>query len=186
MSMPAANSRQDEIALVLRAQKGDAAAFGELIERYDRRLLYFVRRLLPDADLALDILQDVWLTLYRRLSGLRSPEAFRVWLYQIAHGRVVDMLRRQRRQEQAQEVLRNGFHEPVAGPEEAIERAELVHHALQLLTPEHREVLLLRFLEDMCLEDVAKTVGCSLGTVKSRVHYARHALRCEVEKLVHE
>ena len=129
MSLPAENSRE-EIALVLRAQQGDSAAFAELIERYDRRLHYFVRRLLPDADLALDILQDVWLTLHRRLSGLRAPEAFRVWLYQIAHGRVVDVLRRQRRQEKAQEVLRDGFHEPVAGAEEV--QVGRVHRPVQV------------------------------------------------------
>lgn len=186
MSSSAPEDRDADTALVLRAQQGDTGAFHELVERYDRRLLYFVLRLLPDADLALDILQDVWLVLFRRIGELRTPEAFRVWLYQIAHDRTVDVLRRQRRLEQVHEVLRDGFHEPVAGPEEAIEQAELVHHALRLLSKEHREVLLLRFLEEMSLEEIAETLRCSLGTVKSRLHYARHALRREVEKLVHE
>jgi RNA polymerase sigma-70 factor (ECF subfamily) len=178
--------RDADVALVLRAQRGDTAAFHQLIARYDRRLLYFVLRLLPDADLALDILQEVWLTLFRRLDSLRAPEAFRVWLYQIAHDRAIDVLRKQRRQEQLHEVLREDFHEPIAGPEESLEQAELVHHALRQLSPEHREVLLLRFLESMSLEEIAQTLRCSLGTVKSRLHYARQALRCEVEKIVHD
>ncbi len=186
MNSIAPESRDADVALVLRAQQGDAAAFHELIGRYDRRLLYFVQRLLHDADLALDVLQDVWLVMFRRLASLRAPEAFRVWLYQIAHDRTIDVLRRQRRQEQVHEVLRDNFHEPSAGPEEVLEQAELVHHALRHLSPEHREVLLLRFLEAMSLEEIAEALRCSLGTVKSRLHYARHALRLEVEKIVHE
>jgi RNA polymerase sigma-70 factor (ECF subfamily) len=186
MIPPASPDRDQEKAWVLRARRGDDAAFRLLVESYDRRLLYFVLRLLPDADLALDVMQDVWLTLFRRLPQLRAPEAFRVWLYQIAHDRVVDVLRRQRREERAAEVLRDGFHEPVASFTDQVERAEFVHHALQHLSPDHREVLLLRFLEDLSLEEIATTLRCSLGTVKSRLHYARHALRREVERLVHD
>src|SRR5262249_46771824 len=107
-----ATSAEQERDCVQRAKQGDAAAFRQLVDRYDRRLLYFVLRFLPDADRALDVLQDVWLTLHRRLSGLRAPEAFRVWLYQIAHDKVIDVLRRDRREAQAYETLyvaRNGL-----------------------------------------------------------------------------
>jgi RNA polymerase sigma-70 factor, ECF subfamily len=186
MKSPEPVSRDQEKAWVLRAQRGDADAFRMLVDQYDRRLLYFVLRFLPDADRALDVLQDVWLVLFRRLPDLRAPEAFRVWLYQIAHDRVVDLLRKQHREEQVQQVLRNGFVEPRHEPEEDFDRAELVHHALGLLTPDHREVLLLRFLEDLSLEEIALTIRTSLGTVKSRLHYARLALRGEVERLVHD
>jgi RNA polymerase sigma-70 factor (ECF subfamily) len=179
-------SREQETRWVLRAQRGDGDAFRLLVDQYDRRLLYFILRFVSDADRALDVLQDVWLTLFRRLPTLQAPEAFRVWLYQIAHDRAVDVLRRQQREESAQQVLRNGFVEGDEGPETGFDRAELVHHALDQLSPEHREVMLLRFLEDLSVAEIAATLRCALGTVKSRLHYARLALRQEVERLVHD
>jgi RNA polymerase sigma-70 factor (ECF subfamily) len=186
MNSPEPVGRDQERLWVLRAQRGDVEAFRLLVERHDRRLLYFVLRLLPNRDRALDILQDTWLTLVRRLANLRSPDAFRVWLYQIAHDRVVDVLRRERCQRSAFEVLREGAFEALPSHEELIDQADLVHHALDQLSADHREVLLLRFLEDLSLEEISATLRCSLGTVKSRLHYARRALRQEVERLVHE
>jgi RNA polymerase sigma-70 factor (ECF subfamily) len=179
-------SREQETSWVLRAQRGDGDAFRLLVDQYDRRLLYFILRFVSDSERALDVLQDVWLTLFRRLPGLQAPGAFRVWLYQIAHDRAVDVLRRLQREDAAQEVLRNGFVEGDEGPGEEFDRAELVHHALEQLSPEHREVLLLRFLEDLSVEEIAATLRCAPGTVKSRLHYARLALRREVERLVHD
>jgi RNA polymerase sigma-70 factor (ECF subfamily) len=195
MKSPEPTSQGQEKAWVLRAQQGDAAAFRCLVDTYDRRLLYFVLRFLPDADRALDVMQDVWLTLFRRLPSLRAPEAFRVWLYQIAHDKVVDLVRRHRREERAHAALRaaHGQGHALGGAssngqeqEAAVEHAELVHHALGALSPEHRAVLLFRFLEGLSLEEVATALRCNLGTVKSRLHYAKAALRREVERLEHE
>src|SRR5262245_60701986 len=180
---------EQEMEWILRALSGDADAFRRLVDAYDRRLLYFVRRFIADTDRALDVLQDVWLTLFRRLPGLRAPEAFRVWLYQIAHDKVVDVLRRDRREEKAQEILRAAYFPADngdGGHEDLVDRAEFVHHALQARSKEHREALLLRFLEGLSLEEIATALRCSLGTVKSRLHYARQALRREVERLVHD
>jgi RNA polymerase sigma-70 factor (ECF subfamily) len=179
-------SPAEERTWVVRARDGDQAAFARLVEVYDRRLLYFVLRFLPDADRALDVLQDVWLTLFRRLPGLRAPEAFRVWLYQIAHDRVVDVVRRERRQEALVEELGHECNGVAEGPALSLEQAEFVHHALDLLRPEHREVLLLRFLEDLSIQEMADTLRLSIGTVKSRLHYARLALRREMEELVRD
>jgi len=186
MTSSESDSRDPEREWVLRARRGDVDAFRHLVDLHDRRLLYFVLRFVADGETALDILQDVWLILFRRLPELRAPEAFRVWLYQIAHDRVVDLLRRRRREEQAHEVLRNGLVEYEEGPEERLEQVELVHHALDQLSPEHREVLLLRFLEELSLEEIAEALRLSLGTVKSRLHYARLALRRQVEMIDHD
>jgi RNA polymerase sigma-70 factor (ECF subfamily) len=187
MNPPQPTSQAQERAWVLRARAGDAEAFRRLVDAYDRRLLYFVLRFLPNTDRALDVMQDVWLTLLRRLSGLRAPEAFRVWLYQIAHDRVVDVVRRDRREQEAHEALGascNGAAE--ATHEMLLDQADFVHHALEALSAEHREVLLLRFLEELSLEEIATATRVSAGTVKSRLHYAKLALRREVERLVHE
>ena len=70
--------------------------------------------------------------------------------------------------------------------EDVFDRAEFIHHALRSLSADHREVLLLRFLEGLSLGEIAQALRCRTGTVKSRLHYAKQALRREVERLVHE
>jgi RNA polymerase sigma-70 factor (ECF subfamily) len=187
MNPSSAISQSQEQGWILRARQGDTEAFRSLVDACERRLLYFILRFLPDAHQALDVLQEVWLTVFRRLPGLRAPEAFSTWLYQITHDKVVSLVRRQRRERGVYEDLGNGR---VAEAEDqqdfSREDAEAVHRALGLLSVEHREVLTLRFLEDMRLEEIAEALRCSLGTVKSRLHYARRALRHEMEKLTHE
>jgi RNA polymerase sigma-70 factor (ECF subfamily) len=187
MSTEAMDTADQEQAWVRAAQQGDAAAFRCLVDCYDRRVLYFVLRFLPDSHQALDVMQEVWLALFRRLPFLRAPGAFRVWLYQIAHDQVVSLLRRQRRQARMQEELAAHFADPLEGNHEiAFDQAELVHKALDRLSPEHREVLVLRFLEELTLEEIAEVLRCQLGTVKSRLHYAKRSLRQQVERLSHE
>ena len=183
--MPDDLERIEERLTVLLAQKGDREAFGRLVDRYDKRLLYFVRRLLGETDDALDLLQSVWLIVHRRLRKLKSPEAFRVWLYQIAHDQAVTELRRKTRRPIS-------FEEPTELPspdaanldDTAFDNAELVHVALGDLSVDHRRVLTLRFLEEMSIEEIAEVVGCADGTVKSRLHYAKAALRRRIEELL--
>ena len=78
--VPTDTAAGQEVQWVRAARGGDTDAFRRLVDAYDRRLLYFVLRLLPDADRALDLMQDVWLTVLARLPALRPPEAFRCWL----------------------------------------------------------------------------------------------------------
>ena len=139
-----------EQVLVLRCQTGDGAAFGELVERFAARLRYYVRTLLGkerQAD-AEDVLQDVWLDVHRSIATLTDPGALEAWLYRVARNRTVRHLRRRvtpaRTIEDGQvdrEIDRAG--------DFSIEDAEAIHRALDGLAPEHREVLLLRFLEEM-------------------------------------
>jgi RNA polymerase sigma-70 factor (ECF subfamily) len=173
---------QSERMLVVRAQARDPTAFRELVTRYERRLVYYLRRMLGDETGAYDVLQDVWLLVFKRLASLEAPEAFRVWLYKIAHDVAVGHLRRRSRQPQAladEEALPE---EPDAWNEfEALENAELVHRTLEQLSAPHREVLTLRFLEAMEVAEIAEATGCGIGTVKSRLHYAKRALRQQIE-----
>ena len=86
-------SRLEERIEVLLAQQGDMEAFRRLVTLYERRLLYYILRFVEDADRALDVLQEVWLSAFRLLPRLDAPEAFRVWLYKITHGKIVEFLR---------------------------------------------------------------------------------------------
>ncbi|GAH84149.1 unnamed protein product [marine sediment metagenome] len=165
---------------MLRYQAGDAAALEELVERYHGPLLYFVRRMVGDSRGAEDVLQDTWVAVVRNLRKLRNPDAFSAWLYRIARNKVYQRLRkRDRVLPLSQEV------EATSAPEEtgdfSADDAARVHECLERLRPEHREVLVLRFLEQMSYQDIATVVGCALGTVRSRIHYAKRALRREMK-----
>src|SRR5262249_50255601 len=166
--------------LVLRCQAGDDAAFAELVGRYGPRLRYYLRKMLGAGPAAEDASQEVWLDVFQGLVRLAEPGAFAAWLYSIARARVFRELRKRRY------VPRPLPEEELAGepPEEefSAEDAAEVHRALDELTPEHREALVLRFLEGMSYEDVARVVGVPLGTVRSRLHHAKKALRLVLER----
>ena len=170
-----------ERLLVLRCQAGDEEAFAELVGRYGPRLRYYVRKLLGEVSSAEDVLQEVWLDVWRGLPRLAAPGALTAWLYRVARDRTFRALRRRRPEARPLEEghLANGeAGEEEFGPEDAAR----IHAALDGLAAEHREVLVLRFLEGMAYEDIARVLGCPLGTVRSRIHYAKRALRRALER----
>ncbi|HWB13721.1 MAG TPA: sigma-70 family RNA polymerase sigma factor [Pirellulales bacterium] len=163
-----------ERMLVMRCQMGDEGAYRELVDRYSPRLRYFLRKRLRDADRADDLLQEVWLDAFRQLPRLHDAGAFTAWIYQIARGKILLDLRRNGRTPRAVENLESvvSADEPVFSPEDAAR----VHDGLDRLNDEQREVLLLRFLEELSYEQIGRVIGCPVGTVRSRLHYAKRAL----------
>jgi RNA polymerase sigma-70 factor (ECF subfamily) len=174
-----ARNRLIEEMLVLRCQIGDRSALVELIERYQASLRYFVTRLLEDPETAEDVLQDTWLAVVRKMHTLRRIETFSPWLYRIARNNVYKQLRKKKHLCLVKEDVAapRDDEEPDFSPEDAAK----VHESLERLRPEHREVLLLRFLEQMSYEQISQVVGCKVGTVRSRIHYAKRALKREME-----
>jgi RNA polymerase sigma-70 factor (ECF subfamily) len=142
-------------------------------------LLYYLRKMLRDGDCAEDILQDVWLQVLRGLARLEDPGAFPAWLYRIARDRVYRELRTRR---SPLRLVGEMDFAAETGDDLRWEDAESIHAALDQLDPEHREVLVLRFLEDMTYEDIAGVTGCPVGTVRSRIHHAKRALRSALER----
>lgn len=180
MNSPEIEFLQERL-LVLQAQCREDAAFHRLVKMYERRLLYYIRRIVGEPG-ASDVLQDVWIKVFVKLPTLKSAEAFRVWLYKIAHDLSVRHLRKKRRHEE----LLEEDHRPAIESEtwnefELLEQAEIVHRALGEMSLSHREVLTLRFLEGLELAEIAEVIGCSLGTVKSRLHYAKCQMRKTME-----
>ena len=191
--------------LVLRCQTGDEAAFTEIVARYSPRLRVYLRQMLGsggsgggggrggrggggagrDAHAADDALQDVWLDVLRSIGRLDDAGAFATWLYRIARDRAYRILRRRgivtmTAMDDAAEVpAAEATADDVALNGEA---AALVHASLDRLPHDQREVLLLRFVEEMSYEQIAAAVGCGIGTVRSRLHYAKRALRREIER----
>ena len=114
------------------------------------------------------------------LPGLREAERFSPWLYRIARDRAYRELRKRRVPvEQSDGAY---LADESAGEEFTAEDAAAVHEALDGLSPEHREALLLRFIEAMSYEQIAGVTGCSVGTVRSRIHYGKRALRNIIER----
>ncbi|MHC4396648.1 MAG: RNA polymerase sigma factor [Planctomycetota bacterium] len=169
-----------EQVLILRCQIDDKQAFEELIERYQTPLRYFITSLLGNSGPAEDIFQDTWLTVLRRIHTLRKTDMFPAWLYRIARNNVYKELRRKRRLSTVDETLavQNDTEDVLFSPVDAAK----IHKCLEKLKPEYKEVLILRFLEQMSYYDIAQVTNCSLGTVKSRIYYAKRALKREMEE----
>ena len=169
-----------EQLLLLRCQMGDKDAFAELIKRYERPLRYFINRLLDNSELTEDIFQDTWLTVISRIYSLREIDSFPAWLYRIARNKVYQQLRIKKNASRLDEnvPVENQVKDDVFSGEDAAK----IHRCLKELPLEYREVLMLRFLEQMSYEQISKVLNCKLGTVRSRLHYAKIALKKELEK----
>jgi len=175
--------RLEEALLVTEAQAGDSDAFVQLMNRYSKPLLYYLRRLVPEAD-SLDIHQEVWIDAFRGLSSLQVPEAFRVWIYQIARHKAARFIRNEVIEKTAVGSLAEE-QEQVADTFDATE-TEAVHRALQVLPQHQREILVLHYLRDLSTDEIAAVLDCPRGTVKSRLFHARFALRQVMERKAHE
>ncbi|MHC4395320.1 MAG: RNA polymerase sigma factor [Planctomycetota bacterium] len=166
---------------VHRCQNGERAAFEELFDIYQPRLKYYVRRLDSGGINIDDILQDIWLNVFKKIDKLKDVQSFAVWLYRIARNKVYDGFRRKDRfvkLPEDDEFPVSGSNEPVFDATDA----EKLHRALNELKPYHREVLTLCFIEQMSYQSIADVIGCSIGTVRSRIFYAKQSLRREMEK----
>jgi len=166
--------------IVHRCQDGERTAFEELFEMYQPRLKYYVRRLDSGGANIDDTLQDIWLTVFKKIHKLKDAQIFSVWLYRIARNKVYDGFRRKDRfvrLPEEDELPVSGSVEPVFDANDA----EKLQIALNKLKPYHREVLTLSFIEQMPYQLIADVVGCSIGTVRSRIFYAKQSLRKEME-----
>jgi RNA polymerase sigma-70 factor (ECF subfamily) len=113
---------------------------------------------------------------FRGIRRLKEPGSLRPWLYRITHGMAVDRIRKHIAREKAEEAQVAGFEE-ASDVSFTKDDAAAIHEALNELEPKQREVLVLYFLEEFSLAEIAMVVGCSEGTVKSRMHYAKKAMK---------
>ena len=160
--------------LVLRCQTGDESAFRRLLSEFGPRTLRYLRGIVGDS--AEDVQQEVWLTVYQSIAGLANPRAFRTWLYRTTRHRALDFLRRRHREDE----LLADFARQLPGealPPESAEPGEDLLEAVHALPPAQREVCLLRYRDDLSYGEIALVLGCSVGTVRSRLHYAKERLR---------
>jgi RNA polymerase sigma-70 factor (ECF subfamily) len=159
--------------LAVRCRRGDRAALEELVRAYEGRLFYFVRRLVREETDAWDVLQKTWVRVLTGIGALDDPGRLVPWLYRIARNTALTHVRFN---EPAAELPAD-VPDPGAADPADFEDADAVHHGLLKLSLQHREVLTLFFLEDMSVDEIADVLNLPHGTVKSRLYYAKHALR---------
>jgi len=169
-----------ELTLVLRSQIGDETAFRELLELYGPHLLRYTRKMMESSPtLVEDLAQEIWVAIYRGLPGLLDAAKFRPWAFRIARDRIY---REYRKRKIALEPLVEDESAELVEVREEVVDTEQLQHGLALIAPQQREVLVLRFFEEMSYEEIARVTNCTLGTVRSRIHYAKQALKNALER----
>ncbi len=177
-------SRERDLRLVERARRGDLDAFNELVVHHQDHLLALAARLTGDLEAAHDAVQESFMRAYRNLSSFRG-DSFRAWLVRIAVNASTDVLRlRKRRPSEPYPEREDESWEPPADasadPEREVVRraqARALSAALSALTDGQRAAILLYDVEGFDYPEIARMTGVSLGTVKSRIHRGRLALR---------
>jgi|SRR6266850_2975040 len=170
---------------VQQARAGSAEAWNALFKRYQLPLYVYAYELVHDEQASLDIVQETFINAARHIDNLREAEKFGSWLFGIAHQKCVQRWREQNRQERLLEKSADFAPDAEADPAEWLIRQEDEKEFMDLLNElplPQRSVLLLHFVEEFSLEAIAEITGTQLGTVKSRMHYAKKALRTLLTK----
>jgi RNA polymerase sigma-70 factor (ECF subfamily) len=170
---------------VAQARAGDPEAWSTLFRRFQLPVYVYVFELLRNEQASLDLVQETFINAIKYIGGLREDEKFGSWLFGIAHQKCIQRWRRQTREEALLDDLLYPLPEFETDPGELLIRQEqeaVFLKQLNQLPPPQRSVLLLHFIEDFSLEEIAGITGTSLGTVKSRIHYAKKALRKLLEE----
>ena len=165
---------------VSQARAGEAAAWDILFRRYQRPLYVYAYELVRDEQAGLDVVQETFIAAVRHIGGLQADTKFGSWLFGIAHQKCIQRWRRLHRESSLREELVGTDPEFETSPVELLIRREqeaLFMGLLNQMPLPQRSVLLLHFIEDFSLEEIAGITESSLGTVKSRMHYAKKALR---------
>jgi RNA polymerase sigma-70 factor, ECF subfamily len=180
-----------ELDLVKRCQKGDSEAFDELVTRYRTRVFGMVYNMVHNEQDAWDLAQDSFLKAWKSIGRFRGKSSFYTWLYRIVMNVTIDWIRKKQIKGSGAEfddAIQLKEIDPAsrtvpkqdALPSEKMEQGEIraqIDRAIAQLSPEHRAVILMKEIEDMQYNEIAETLGCSIGTVMSRLFYARKKLQ---------
>jgi RNA polymerase sigma-70 factor, ECF subfamily len=180
-------SSAEDTALVRQAQQGDTGAFEELVFRHRDKIYARAYSMMRNEEQAIDISQEAWVKGWQRLNQFQGESSFTTWMTRITINLCLDQLRKLKRQraESIEELdeesggVERQMPAITINPTERLERGELrqrIDQAMNQLSYEHRTVLVLHEFEEMEYKEVAKAMDCSIGTVMSRLFYARRKL----------
>jgi RNA polymerase sigma-70 factor (ECF subfamily) len=187
-ALPAPLDAVDDAGLVRNAQRGNTAAFGSIMRRYNRRLYRTARAILKDDARAEDALQDAYIAAFRHLNDYRGDAALGTWLTRIVVNQALQALRRTRRdrvvvpfeESDAQHEALNVADSPDTGPENMLLRAQtrrLIERNIDALPEGYRTVFVLREVEDLTVEETAAALDIPAATVRTRLFRAKARLR---------
>jgi RNA polymerase sigma-70 factor (ECF subfamily) len=165
---------------VSQARAGNAAAWDTLFARYQLPLYVYVFELVRHEQTSLDLVQETFIAAARHLNGLRDDDKFGSWLFGIAHQKCLQLWRKKGGKELLLDEIPDAPDESQDDPGNFLIRREQEAEFMDLLKqlpPPQRSVLLLYFIEDFSLEEIARVTETQIGTVKSRLHYAKKSLR---------
>ncbi len=170
----------DEITLVQCARRGDAEAFEVLVHRYQNHVYRLALRMCGNAHDAEEVAQEALVAAWRGLPSFRGESKFSSWLYQLTTHAAVDFLRREKRHRNTTPVEEQTELPAEGTPQQAAETTEVreqLRRALLCLTEEHRQIFLLRQMEQLSYEEIGQLLRLESGTVKSRLHRAKKQLQ---------
>ena len=189
---PATPPHDSDLALVQRVQRGDVRAFDLLVIKYQRRVERLIGRFVRDTDLVQDLAQEAFIRAYRALPQFRGESAFYTWLYRIAVNTAKKQLmvlgrdpvitesalaeRREQEDETSAPQLEPRDDETPEALLAGKEVARVVNEAVQSLSQDLRQALVLREIEGLSYEEIAQVMNCPVGTVRSRIFRAREAI----------
>lgn len=169
---------QEELDLILRCQKGDQDAFKEIFDQYHKKVYRIAYGMVREREDALDIVQEVFIKLFRSIRNFKGKSKFYTYLYRMTMNTAIDHARKMGRSPQlkSEEDWAQFPDQIEKGPERLFFQKEIeerVNWAMSKIPGEHRTALVLREVEGLSYKEMAETMGCSIGTVMSRLHYGR-------------
>ena len=175
----------NEILLISRARGGDRDAFGALVEQYRDNVYRLAYRMCGNAYDADEAAQEAFVAAWRALPNFRGDAKFSTWLYRLTTNAAIDVMRREKRHQTVGDGEMMELADDADSPQETVERTEqqeAVQKALATLSEEYREVLLLRYMEELDYAEIAEVLQLPSGTVKSRINRAKAALKTALLK----
>ena len=175
----------NELVLISRARSGDRDAFGELVEQYRDNVYRLAYRMCGNAYDADEAAQETFVAAWRALPNFRGDAKFSTWLYRLTTNAAIDVMRREKRHQTVGDGEMMELADDADSPQETVERTEqqeAVQKALATLSEEYREVLLLRYMEELDYTEIDEVLQLPSGTVKSRINRAKAALKTALLK----
>lgn len=188
---PEVEDEETDEVLVTRAQAGDTIAYDVLVTRHRGRIYAMIRQMIKNEADSWDLAQESFIKAWKALPRFKAKARFTTWLYRIAHNTVYDWVRRKRPEsggELNDEIFGEDRIDPASmttptmgrAPDSELVGSELrdkIEAALGQLSPQHREVVVLKDVQGLAYKEIADVMECSIGTVMSRLHYARQKLQ---------
>ena len=195
-SADSANAASVDQLLVERVQSGDVAAFDVLVRKYRERLYGIIYNLTSNREDAADLTQEAFIKAFSSINRFKGRSAFFTWLYRIGVNTALSHLKRNRfrRFFSLEHIQDEGSNAQVVEALAAKHKSEKgallselqekLNEAMQKLSPKHRTVVVLFEIEGLSHQEIAEIVGCSVGTVRSRLHYAKQQLQADLKQFI--